>query len=71
MDTPCTAKPAYTVAEVAVLLGVSRQTVTRLFLRERGVLVFGRQESARQRGYLNLRIPHVVYQRVRARLEVR
>jgi hypothetical protein len=35
-------KQLYTVAEVAVLTGYSRQTVPRLFERERGVLVLER-----------------------------
>ncbi|SPE27157.1 hypothetical protein SBA5_580036 [Candidatus Sulfotelmatomonas gaucii] len=32
-------KLVYTVAEVAALMGLSRNTVTRLFENERGVLI--------------------------------
>jgi len=39
-----TEKAAYTIAEVAALIGFSRQTVTRLFQNERGVLILERPE---------------------------
>jgi predicted DNA-binding transcriptional regulator AlpA len=35
-------KPALTVAEVAALTGLSRQTVMEMFEHERGVLILGR-----------------------------
>ena len=38
-------KQAYTVAEIAALMGFSRQTVTRMFRAERGVLLMGRAKS--------------------------
>jgi predicted DNA-binding transcriptional regulator AlpA len=59
-----TEKPALTVAEVATLTGWSRQTVTRLFEHERGVLVLGRPESLHKRSYRSIRIPRAVYERV-------
>jgi len=52
------------VADVATLTGWSRQTVTRLFEHERGVLVLGRPESLQKRSYRSIRIPRVVYERV-------
>jgi hypothetical protein len=55
-------KPAYTVAEVAALMGFSRQIVTEMFENERGVIV--RQGAARRA----LRIPRAVYLRVLARV---
>jgi transcriptional regulator GlxA family with amidase domain len=61
-------KPAYTVSEVAELMGFSRQTVTRLFEKERGVIVLPRPEQNRKRVYRNIRIPHAVYERVRRSL---
>jgi hypothetical protein len=64
-------KPAYTVAEVAALTGWSRQTVTRLFEHERGVLVLGRPESLHKRSYRSIRIPRVVYERMIHRLSVK
>jgi hypothetical protein len=59
-----TEKPAYTVAGVAILTGWSRQTVTRLFEKEPGVLMLGRPESLHKRSNRSIRIPHVVYERV-------
>jgi AraC-like DNA-binding protein len=64
-------KAAYTIAEVAALTGWSRQTVTRLFEHERGVLMLGRPESLHKRSYRSIRIPHAVYERVVNRLTVK
>ena len=61
-------KPAFTVAEVAELTGYSRQTVTRMFEREPGVLVIERPETLHKRRYRSIRIPLSVYARVRTRL---
>jgi AraC-like DNA-binding protein len=70
-----TDKQAYTVAEVAALTGFSRQTVTRLFEHEPGMLVIerGRPETMHKPGYRyrNILIPRAVYERVRQRLTVR
>lgn len=63
-------KPAYTIAEVAALTGFSRQTVTRMFEREPGVLIQRRPETLRKRNYRAIRIPHAVYERVVRRLAV-
>jgi hypothetical protein len=60
-----------TVAEVAVLTGLSRQTVTELFEHERGVLILPRPETMHKRRYRSLRIPRAVYERVIGRLAVR
>lgn len=49
----------------------SRQTVTRMFERERGVLVMGRPESLHKRRYRSIRIPRSVYERVVKRLVVK
>ena len=35
----------YTVSEVCKLMGLSRQTVIRIFSRERGVIVYERKEA--------------------------
>lgn len=64
-------KPAFTVAEVAALMGLSRQTVTRLFENEKGVLVLARAETRNKRRYTSLRIPRMVYERVLGRLAVK
>ena len=58
----------YSVLEVAALTGLSRQTVTRLFEKEPGVLVLNRSEKMHKRGYRTLRIPRHVYDRVLVRL---
>jgi transcriptional regulator GlxA family with amidase domain len=54
---------AYTVAEVAQLMGYSRRTIIRLFEREPGVLIHrGKRRT--------LRIPRAVFQRVIRKLSV-
>jgi hypothetical protein len=54
----------FTVAEVAELTGFSRQTVTRMFEDEPGVLVICRPETMHKRSYRSIRIPRTVYERV-------
>jgi hypothetical protein len=63
-------KEVYTVAEVATLTGFSRQTIIRLFEKERGVLIVKRPEVLHKRSYRTIRIPRAVYDRVIARLTV-
>jgi len=62
---------AYTVAEVAVLMHLNRMTVTRLFEKERGVIILDSPERMHKRGYRSIRIPRAVYERVIGRLTVR
>lgn len=59
-------KQAYTVAEVAALTGFSRQTITRMFENEKGVLILERPSDfkARKGAYKSIRIPRAVYERV-------
>jgi hypothetical protein len=57
-------KPALSVAEVADLTGYSRQTVSRMFEDEPGVLVINRPEKMNKRSYRSIRIPRHVYVRV-------
>jgi hypothetical protein len=64
-------KQILTVAEVAILTGLSRQTVTRIFERERGVIVVCRPESMHKRSYRRIRIPRAVYEWVVNRLTVK
>lgn len=59
----------YTVPEIAMLWGVSEKTVRRLFDDEDGVLRWGSDETARKRGYHNLRVPQSVLIRVHQRRE--
>jgi predicted transcriptional regulator len=60
----------YTVGEVASLMGFSRQTITRLFEHEPGVLIVKRPEKMHKRSHRSIRIPHAVYQRVVNRMTV-
>jgi predicted transcriptional regulator len=64
-DTP------YTVAEVAALTGFSRQTITRIFENEPGVLVVERPGESHKRGYRSIRIPRTVYERVVREMRVK
>ena len=58
-------KQAYTVRDVAELTGFSRQTVTRMFRSEQGVLMMGRAKTVKdKRRYQSIRIPRAVYERV-------
>jgi hypothetical protein len=57
-------KQAYTVAEVAGLTGFSRQTITRMFEKEKGVLILKRPERMHKREYRNIRIPRPVLEKV-------
>jgi transcriptional regulator GlxA family with amidase domain len=58
----------YTVAEVAELTGFSRDTITRMFQAEPGVLVIERKTTTRKRRYRSIRIPRAVYERVVKRI---
>jgi len=64
-------KLVYTVSEVAALMGLSRQTVTRLFENEPGVTILERPERMHKRRYRSIRIPRAVYERVASRLKVK
>jgi hypothetical protein len=57
----------YSVSEIAELWAMSEKSVRRFFAGENGVLEWGTHESARKRGYLNLRIPESVLIRVHQR----
>jgi predicted DNA-binding transcriptional regulator AlpA len=68
-----TKKATYSINEVAAMTGWSRQTVTRLFERERGVLILERPQDFRtgKRKYRSIRIPRAVYERVVSRIAVK
>ena len=63
-------RSVYTVSQVAAMTGFSRGTVTRMFERERGILMLNRPESMHKRRYRSIRIPRAVYDRVIAKLSV-
>jgi hypothetical protein len=69
-DVSRATEPHYTVAEVAEMWNYSRQTVQEIFRNEPGVLVRGepRPKYGRRRGYVTLRIPQSVLERVHRRL---
>jgi hypothetical protein len=54
----------YTIAEVAAMTGFSKQTVTRFFEKEPGVLILARPERKHKRRYRSIRRPRSVYERV-------
>jgi len=70
-DKDLTTKLALTIPEVAELTGFSRQTVTRIFEDEPGVLVFERPETMHKRKHRTITVPRNVYERVISRLKVR
>jgi Fic family protein len=57
----------YTVAEIAGILKVSKDTVTRMFEDEPGVLDLGSPEKVHKRRYRVLRIPVAVFNRTIAK----
>jgi len=54
----------FSVAEVAAMWNLSKDTVRRMFQDEPGVLVLGGRSSRRKRRYTTLRIPQSVLERV-------
>lgn len=67
--TPRFAEPHYSCADIANAWGLSRDTVTRLFESEPGVLVIEPQRRRiSRRRYRTLRIPAAVVERVHRRL---
>lgn len=60
----------YMPAELAVLWGVSEDTIRRLFRHEPGVWILGESKSRKKRRYLTLRIPESVAERVYKRLSL-
>lgn len=67
MAISATSERHWTVAEVASIWSLSKDTVRRMFQNEAGVLVLGTHSSGRKRGYLTLRIPQSVLERVHRR----
>jgi len=57
-------KPALNVREVAAMTGLSRDTITRMFQTEPGVIVINRPSANHKRRYRSIRIPRAVYERV-------
>jgi len=62
------AEKHYTPDELAELWGVSTETVRSIFREEPGVLKIGKTGTKYKRGYVTLRIPGEVAERVHRRL---
>lgn len=58
----------YTPMELAELWGVSAETIRNIFRDEEGVLKIGTTGGRYKRGYITLRIPEEVAERVHRRL---
>jgi hypothetical protein len=58
----------YKPEELAELWGVSTETIRSIFREEPGVLKIGKTGSKYKRGYVTLRIPEEVMERVHRRL---
>lgn len=58
----------YTPSELAPLWGLSVDTIRMLFKHEKGVMRVGSKGSRRRRGYITMRIPQSVVERVHTRL---
>jgi AraC-like DNA-binding protein len=58
----------YTVEDVATMLNMSRDSVTRLFREEDGVVKITRPGNRYKRTYTTIRIPESVLNRVYARM---
>lgn len=69
-DVSRASEPHYSVAEVAEMWKLSPNAVRKLFQNEPGVLALGkpRPKFGRQRGYVTLRIPQSILDRVHRRL---
>jgi hypothetical protein len=63
-----TSEKHFTPSELAEAWNLSVQTIRSLFRNEPGVLKIGNTSSRRKRGYITLRIPKQVVERVHRRL---
>ncbi len=63
-------KGVFSIREVCDMTGFSRQTISRMFESEPGVLVISRPEKMHKQRYRSIRIPRAVYERVIRRLSV-
>ena len=69
---PLMARPqSLTAREIAALIGISKQTETRVFEREREGLVVERPECMHKLNHRSIRIPRAACERVVSRLTVR
>lgn len=69
LETAClVAEKHYDASELAELWGVSSETIRCIFRDEPGVLKIGKPSTKYKRGYITLRIPESVAERVHSRL---
>lgn len=64
-------KKAFSILEIARMLGFDRDTITKLFENEPGVIILNRPTTMNKRRYRTMRVPHHVYERVIRRMSVR
>jgi hypothetical protein len=69
-NVPKSFEEVYTLEELAELKKLSRQTVTRLFVDEPGVIRIGHGPTRTKRQHYTLRIPASVAERVFKRVTV-
>jgi hypothetical protein len=60
----------YTIAEVKQLTGFSERTITELFEKEPGVIIYEVKRPRKRASYRTIRIPRHVYARVIRRYTV-
>jgi hypothetical protein len=65
---PQVAEKHFSPAELAEAWGLSPETIRNIFREEPGVLKYGKAETRFRRGYITLRIPMSVAERVHRRL---
>ena len=72
MGTSAVLERHYTVKELGAIWMLSRDSITKMFRDDPGVLKIGREQPRRgRRAYTTLRIPESVVQRVHRRLTFR
>ena len=66
--SPYVAEKHFSPAELAEAWGLSSDTIRNIFREEPGVLKYGKTETRHRRGYITLRIPLSVAERVHRRM---
>lgn len=59
----------YSILEIALTWGLSKQTITKYFADEPGVVKHGNPSTRKRRTYMTLRVPESVMIRVHTRLK--
>jgi hypothetical protein len=67
--SPVAIERHYTVGELSKLWLFSENTIRRMFIHEAGVIKITRQATRLKRGYISLRIPERIAEKVHRRLQ--